>query len=114
MSPAFKGGFHPNPQVAAMHNKAAAGPAAAPPAMAAPADPMMGDQPKSVTLTEQPDGSYSIDDGSGQPVMAASLDEAMQHMQTMMGGDEMADNPTGDTGEVSSSMSGDDDGGGGY
>lgn len=110
MSPAFKGGFHPNPQVAAMHNKAAAGPAAAPPAMAAPADPMAAAQPQTVTLTAQPDGSYSLDDGSGQPVMAASLDEAMQHIQTMMGGDEMADNPTGDTGEVSS----DDDGGGGY
>lgn len=112
MSPATKSGFQPNPQIAAMHNRAAA-PAAAPPAMAAPADPMAAAQPQTVTLTAQPDGSYSLDDGSGQPVMAASLDEAMQHIQTMMGGDEMADNPTGDTGEVSSSMSGDDDGGGG-
>ena len=98
-------GFQPNPQVAAMHNKAAAPPAPAAPPMA---DPM---QPKSITLTEQPDGTYSLDDGSGQaPIAAGSLDEAMQHIQTMMGGDtgdEMGENPTGDTGEVS------DDGGGG-
>lgn len=94
MSPMTPSGFQPNPQVAAMHNKAAAAPPAAPPP-----DPMAGAQPQTVTLTAQPDGSYSLDDGSGQPVMAASLDEAMQHIQTMMGGDMSDEAPEGDTGE---------------
>lgn len=42
--------------------------------------------PQSITITTQPDGTYAVDDGSGQPKPAQSVDEVCQMIEQMLGG----------------------------
>lgn len=60
------------------------------PEPAAPTDPMQDDASKpSVTITDNGDGTYSCDDGSGtEPSTHGSLEEAMDYAKSTLGGGE--------------------------
>jgi hypothetical protein len=61
------------------------------------AQPAQTAQPMSVTLTKNPDGTVSCDDGSGNPSVHPSLDEALSYAQEALGDGESEPDATGST-----------------
>ena len=76
-----QGNYQMNPQVSRAMDTGAATPAA-------------GTEPDQIVLSRNPDGSWTCDDGDGQPSQHASLSEALDYAKDYYSGGE----PDGDEG----------------
>lgn len=84
-----KGNYHMNPHRARMSDSEGEAPPkkdiAPPEKNGNVADPLADLAAETITLTKNPDGTVSCDDGSGEPSVHASMAEALEYLNSMHG-----------------------------